>query len=329
MNKRLLMLIALVLALVLPASMPAFAWETIISFGDSLSDDGNGGSNNFPGYLPPGATGPSSDGPVWLNYLADSMDIELEGRAIGGAQTEGPIPTWFFADIGMKAQIDRYLISLGASPEGGHDLSGILFTVWIGGNDFLANPTNPFEVIGPAIDSIETSIQTIVDAGAEDILIMSMPNLGLAPAIFLQGPNAQIAYTAASQTFNELLTQSVCRLRNINRGVTKFYMADTFKLLQYAVDNGEILGFGNVDYPCSWDDGVSCDDAVFYDGIHPTTATHKYLAALALGQIKHGYISKEMKAVLKKLNPIHPRKSFVINCFDEEPEFEPEPEEEY
>lgn len=319
MKKRSWMIFGLVFLLVLPASMPAFGWDTIISFGDSLSDDGNGGYNNFPSIIQPGATGPSSDGPVWLNYLADSMkNVELEGRAIGGAQTSGPV--WeFVGDIGMEAQVDRFISSLGDGepPVGGYDLSGILFTVWIGGNDFLANPTNPFAVIDTAIDRIEASIQDLVDAGAKAILVMNMPDLGLAPGVMVQGEEAILAYTAASEMFNESLTERLCILRDINDETNvKFYMADTFKLLQYAVENGQALGFESIDFPCTWSNDLDCDVAIFYDAIHPTTATHKYLAALALGQVKHGRISKEMKSMLKELNPIHPRMPFVVNCFE-------------
>ena len=314
MNNCRRMIFGLVFLLILPVSTPAFGWDTIISFGDSLSDDGNGGYNNFPALVPPGATGPASDGPVWLEYLAESMrNVQLEGRAIGGAQTSGPITS--FGNIGLEAQVDRYLMSLEEPSVGGHNLSGILFTVWIGGNDFLANPTDPFAVIDPAIDRIEGVIQDLINAGAEDILVMTLPDLGLAPGVFFQGEAAKFAYTTASEIFNTSLFERICILRDINKSV-KFYVADTFKLLQYAVENGESLGFKNVDYPCTWPEGPSCDEAIFWDGIHPTTLTHKYLAALALGQIKHGRISKEMKAMLKDLNPIHPRKPFVVNCFE-------------
>ena len=49
-------------------------------------------------------------------------------------------------------------------------------------------------------------------------------------------------YTDASEIFNESLTEVVCNLKIINEGKNvKFYMADTFKLLQFAVENGEDL----------------------------------------------------------------------------------------
>jgi phospholipase/lecithinase/hemolysin len=309
MNKRRWIIFGFVFLLVLPASMPAFGWDTIISFGDSLSDDGNGLPNNG---VPVPPYNPASNGPVWLDYLAASMtDVVLEGRAIGGAQTSGPI--YYGTDIGLTEQVNRYINTLPADA----DLGGILFTVWIGGNDFLANPTNPFEAIGPAIIRIEVSVQALVDAGAEDILVMTLPDLGLAPGVSIQGPQASSAYTAASETFNDFLTASICNLRDINAGNVKFYMADTFKLLQYAVENAAALGFTYVDFPCQWaGEGPECEGFIFYDGIHPTTATHKFLAALALGQVKHGKVDKEMKDLLQSLNPIHPRKPFVVNCFE-------------
>lgn len=324
MNRRRWVIAVIVALFVLPTSMQAFAWQKIVSFGDSLSDDGNGGYNNFPDNLLLGPTGPSSDGQVWLWYLADSMlepsdpmlGPELEGRAIGGARTSGPV--WDgIGDIGMEAQIDRYIIALEGEDQS-YDLSGILFTVWIGGNDFLANAENPFAAIEPAIESIELSIQRLIDIGAEDILIMNLPDLGLAPGVrVLQGAEASYGYTAASAEFNALLHQAICNLKVINRGnQVKLYMADSFKLLQYAVENGEALGYEDVDYPCSWTDGPSCDTALFYDDIHPTTFTHKYLAALALGQVAEARVSKEMKKMLKMLNPLKPREPFWDTCFE-------------
>ena len=140
---------------------------------------------------------------------------------------------------------------------------------------------------------------------------MGLPDLGIAPALVNTPYSA--AYTMGSAGFNTALTQLICDL-NAEFPHVKFYMSDTFELLQYAVENGEALGFTNVDGA----DGAATnyDGYLFWDGIHPTTATHKYLAALALGQVKQGKASKEMKDMLHELNPIHPRTPYVVHCFD-------------
>lgn len=306
--KRRLMILVLASLIALPASTPAFAWDKIVSFGDSLSDDGNGLPNNG---APVESYQPASNGDVWLDYLAESMEnVELDGRAIGGARTIGPV--YNGVDIGMAAQIDRYIMTLPADA----DLGGVLFTVWIGGNDFLASP-NPFLVIDSAIGNIDASVQALIDAGAEDILVMTLPDLGLAPGVRVQGPEASYAFTQASDIFNDNLKALVCTLNDKNLGNVKFYMADTFELLQYAVESGVDLGFTIADVPCQWAGaGPDCDGFIFYDGIHPTDATHKVLAALALGQVKHGKIDPDMNELLESLNPIQPRKPFVVNCFD-------------
>jgi phospholipase/lecithinase/hemolysin len=296
------MILGLAFLLILPASMPAFGWDKIIAFGDSLSDNGPEDGYGF---------GVASNGPVWLDYLADSMrDVELEDRALGGAQTDGPWIAEGTINIGMIQQIDDYIASLPADA----DLSGILFTVWIGGNDFLT--WGPSEsVISAAITNINDALQALVFAGAKDILIMNLPDLGLAPA--LVNTPYSLAYTYGSMAFNAYLAQLVCDFRGAFPQV-KFYMANTFALLQYAVANGEALGFTNVDGTCVVDDDDTevCEGFIFWDGIHPTTATHQYLAALALGQVKHGRVDKDMKAHLKKLNTIHPRMPFVVQCRD-------------
>lgn len=305
MIKKYCTIIALTFFLVLSASMPAFGWEKIVAFGDSLSDNGD-----LDGY----GFGVASNGEVWLDYLADSMeDVILEDRALCGAMSSGHVSLGL--DYGLDWQVDQYISSLGPLPEGGHDLSEILFTVWIGGNDFLQHGPYP-SVAENAVVIVKNSLQELIDAGAEDILVMNMPDLGLAPGVQLGSPALIEAYTAVSQYYNNCITAALCALRVENEDENiKFYLADTFALLQFAVENGELLGLPNVSIPCTW--GEDCEASIFWDGIHPTTATHKYLAALALGQVKHGRISKEMKESLKLLNPIQPRKPYVVQCIEE------------
>ncbi len=304
MNKKQWMIIALAFFLVLPASLPAFGWEKIIAFGDSLSDNGDADGYGF---------GVSSDGEVWLDYLASSMkDVILEDRALGGAMSSGHVSLG--PDYGLDWQVEQYITGLGPIPEDGFDLSGILFTVWVGGNDFLQYGPYP-GVADNAVNIIKSTLQDLIDAGAEDILVMNMPDLGLAPGVQFGNPTLITAFTAVSQYYNDCITAALCALRAENQGKNiKFYLADTFELLQFAAENGDLLGLPNVSIPCTW--GEDCEASIFWDGIHPTTATHKYLAALALGQVKHGRIDKEMKEALKLLNPLQPRKPYVVQCVD-------------
>src|SRR5215470_1124845 len=71
-------------ALVLCFAPPAFAasFDSLISFGDSLSDTGSGPAT------PPSYGGRFSNGPVWEEYLASSLGLPAAATkdyAIGGA----------------------------------------------------------------------------------------------------------------------------------------------------------------------------------------------------------------------------------------------------
>ena len=303
MKKGHLIILGLAILLILPASVPAYSWDRIVAFGDSLSDNGPGD-----GY----GIGVATNGPVWLDYLAASMEgVELEDRALCGARSDGPLINNDTVNIGLIQQVSDYADTLLA----GADLSHTLFTIWIGGNDFLA--FGPYEeVIDNAINNISDALQDLIDAGARDILVMNLPDLGLAPGVIYNPEADANAFTSASMTFNTSLSQLVCDFRGAYPKV-KFYMADTFKLLQYAVKYSESLGFTNVDGMCGLGGALpECAGYIFFDSIHPTTVTHQYLAALAVAQIKHGPVSRELKDALQKLNPIQPRMPFVVQCKD-------------
>src|SRR5271166_6446061 len=170
----------------------------IVAFGDSLSDVGNyyimtGGVNPIPPILYPGGSYPGgsydpghfSNGPIWLEYLANSLGVaaptpSLAGGtdyAWGGAETgSGPSAIYNTPNIGM--QISTYLAS--NTPN-----STQLFTIWGGANDFLhGGQTNP--VI--PVDNLISEITTLAAAGGKQFLVPNLPLLGDLPAIYALGP---------------------------------------------------------------------------------------------------------------------------------------------
>jgi phospholipase/lecithinase/hemolysin len=118
MKKRALLVGALFLCLLFPFSTSAFAYSQIVAFGDSLSDNGNmfalteGTVYETPS--PPYYEGRFSNGPVWVDYLAQDLGIDLVNMAYGGARTDGhPLtaypPETTGYDLGFTWQIDQYL----------------------------------------------------------------------------------------------------------------------------------------------------------------------------------------------------------------------------
>ena len=69
-----------------------------------------------------------------------------------------------------------------------------LYVLFAGGNDVrdaLVNPELGEMILGCALLSLSDNIQTLIEAGARTFLVPNVPNLGLVPAVALQGPEAQ------------------------------------------------------------------------------------------------------------------------------------------
>ena len=86
----------------------------MVSFGDSLADTGN--------------IRRASNGPVWPEYLAGYLNVDLEDYAHSGAKT-GDIES----PLGFLGQVDLFLEDAAVDGVGDRDL----FTAVIGGNDFI------------------------------------------------------------------------------------------------------------------------------------------------------------------------------------------------
>ncbi|MBL8380107.1 MAG: SGNH/GDSL hydrolase family protein [Burkholderiales bacterium] len=277
------------------------SYSGLYVFGDSLSDSGNNSlfaanpaqviTGNS--YVPTHTYGASpsgtySNGPVWATQFASLLGLSalpslLGGTnyAYGGATTSGSglVPS-------LLAQNGSFLA---ANPSGVP--SGALYVVAGGGNNaraaFASLVTQPnFGTIG-SVSSVAASqyandIGTIVDnlqaAGAQNIIVWNTPNLGLAPAV------TAVPMTASGLTGSQLgslVSGSLngalnTRLASEPSSVKVF---DLFNLVTLAGANG----FTNTTDACGAPSNAgvcpgNIANALFWDGIHPTTAAHGFLA---------------------------------------------------
>ncbi len=259
----------------------------VISFGDSLSDNGNLFADTG-GTFPPAPywNGRFSNGPVWVETIAAAKGVPLNGWARGGATTGGgSVTTPAFGNVngpfmGLQDQIAAYLGTVGgvADPNG-------LYTVWASANDFLSAPGGEIAAIGPAITNLLTAIGALVAAGAQHFVLPNLPDLGLTPRSVLAGPAAMLAGTALSGAFNGAYFNALDATFGANFGTR----LDTFSVLQDVVANPGTYGLTNVTEMCFDIDAPSLclnpEDYAFWDSIHPTAALHDILANQALAQI--------------------------------------------
>ena len=276
---------SLALGLVSVPVQAGISYSSLFVFGDSLSDAA-GGSNVNPfapnqgGLVPPApyAGGRFSNGKVAVEYLADSLGLDAAHTyqfAIGGARTDtgGTIP-----GTGLANQV---LAFSGFAPSLGN-LSGGLFSVWAGANDFrdslvLPDPTAAF---GGIFANLGASISTLYGLGARNFLLPNLPDVGLTP----EGQSAGIS--ALSLGFNQALLGFYSFLEAQLVGAD-FHHVDTFAAQHALLDAAPGNGLTNTTAGCLLTlantlAGLDCNSAFFVDNIHPTTQVHEALGRAML-----------------------------------------------
>ena len=277
--------------------------ERFVVFGDSLSDPGNAfvvlkrlGVSPFvtvPPFLSlipdaPYARGALhfSNGPTWIEQLslldhalpsagpALVLPTVFSNYAVGGALAGGSGP------FDLSGQVNLFLGDFrGRGPD------DALYVLWAGGNDLRAAlevPGDAATIVQKAVNSIYSNLITLHGVGARRFLVPNAPDVGLAPAIRLQGPGAQEAATFLSMQFNGGLALALAGLDSMP-GV-EIVRLDVFSIVQHVVAKPADFGLTDVQKPCirlRTFVHAFCprpDQFLFWDGIHPTVAGHRILA---------------------------------------------------
>jgi outer membrane lipase/esterase len=307
MAKNLVRIVALAL-LALVASAPALAGppHRFVVFGDSLSDPGNAFILTrdlevppFDSLIPsaPYARGAFhfSNGPTWVEQLS------LIDRALPSAGPALLVPKVLsnYAVGGARAQqvgaFDLPVqVGLFVSDFHGQAPPDALYIVFVGGNDlrdalqaFATDPTGATSggIVAGALASIRSNLLTLYAAGARHFLVANAPDIALAPAVRLSGPQAQFLGNLLSTQFNgglELTLEGLEAALGVD-----IVRLDVFGLLHQIVAAPASFGLTDVVDACirlNTVVGAFCPDPgkfLFWDGIHPTAAGHHQLAVRA------------------------------------------------
>lgn len=289
-------------------------YSGLVVFGDSLSDTGNFSSRvsaltfglvTFPdlpyGYAP----GRFSDGPVAVEYLAQSLGLGLTNYAFGGAKT-GPSVIPGVSDNYVDESGEAAILGLGGAPfngtsvttqvashianSGGSVAGDALYVIWAGPNDYFSLAdrlpvTPPAEVsaltsayIDNAITHVQGSVTSLYMAGARSFLIPNMANLGVTPYAAGVGATFATAATQVTALHNFYLDGLLDGLKASLTGA-EFFTSDVFSLTTQGSVNPASLGFGNSADECQ--SNPACTDPsqfVYWDDVHITTAAHRAVA---------------------------------------------------
>jgi phospholipase/lecithinase/hemolysin len=269
-------------------------------FGDSLSDVGNV-------YLATGKTKPASpyvngqfsNGPLWVQDLAARLGLPALTPSLAGGSdyafghaTTGSTSTNNSDVPNLEQQVGLFLLGRPSVP------STALYTFSIGANDLfniLGGSTGgltPQRAAAAAAQVVATEAGDLAAAGAKDLVLFDVPDLGVTPQITALGlPAASAAASALSAYFDEQVLLDLAPVEAA--GLTVFDL-NTYTLIDDAVKDPSEFGFSNVTDPCWTGDftgagGSLCstlpavqDTYLFWDHVHPTAAGHLLVADAAL-----------------------------------------------
>ena len=255
--------------------------DELYVFGDSLSDTGTvfrltGGL--YPSN-PPYFQGRYSNGRLWVEYLGDFLNLSstqtknfAHAGAITGSSSNSLVP-------GLLAQVE---LLTRTQPQVN---SSALYVLWAGANDYLQGANNATI----PVENVTKAIALLASAGAKRILVGNLPNLGELPAT-RNSANAK-SLSALTQQHNQSLRRSL-KLLNQQYSDIQLITLDAHKLYREAITNPSQFGFTNVTSSCISGGSLAENPQkfLFWDGIHPTTATHQILASNAFAALEAGLL---------------------------------------
>jgi outer membrane lipase/esterase len=283
-SRGVLLILGLSLTLISPRSLQAGPFSAIYSFGDSLTDTGNaflatGGANPPPGYF----NGRFSNGPLWIDQFAGYLGLAPLTPAIipGGTNyaVAGAMSGVGNSPVGapnLLTQIGIFQANLG----GGAADSSALYTINIGGNDFLGGQTDPTI---PAAN-VSLAIQSLAALGATRILVLDTELLGYTPrALSLLNPIQQAGLNLISTAYSAQLQANLAGLGS-TLGIS-IYLTDILETSAKVHANPAAYGFTNITDGAYLVGNFAATGYLYWDDIHPTTAGHALIAQRALAAI--------------------------------------------
>lgn len=222
-------------------------FDTIVTFGDSLSDTGNLYHymwNKFP-ISPPYSEGRFSNGPVWSEQLYDSFFSNnytqgFQNYAVGGAGAVLSYKEMLPFTIGVELNDYFYWHTYGKK-----DTS--LYIIWIGANNYILGPTNFESITDSVVAAIGEVAERIIKKGGNKFFIANLPDLGRVPQS--ADLNIQQRVTRLVTMHNRKLAIKVEELKLKYPEATIVYF-DTFAFFNEALDKASDFGFSNLTDPC-------------------------------------------------------------------------------
>ncbi len=291
--------------LVIGLHSSAAEFSSIVAFGDSTSDFGNGApvfdTIPYPSKYPM---------QPWVKQFATMLNITSFSASGNDKFTGGTdyafsgTTTKYISDKGWN-WVGKFVMERNLTDQisnrylGKFNTDGVktgpetLHTIWIGLNDLVLayNDKQQIKEKWSRIDeisvevarSIEGQIQALSSAGVKNILWLNLPDPSKFPGIIFQkladGTGLK-ALSGASQAFNKEMDAAIQRLKSANPSLNLIKL-DVAKQFDEILKNPSSFGFKNVS-----SSGFGDSDLFFFDGVHLTPHGNHVLAKFAFDSIK-------------------------------------------
>lgn len=303
-------------------------FSQIFYFGDSLGDKNNTFAFTLEQIPPaPYFEGRFSNGPTWMEYFAEDLGFDsipsfadslfIPGTdisnginfAFGGALTgtfmtgddgvtevENTLPPTFpplqnAPLLGLQSQVGLFATQFSAiaNPDA-------LYIVFAGANDYLPTDADeqlfrPLTETSMSISNISSVVNGLVGLGANNIMLVNLPDLGQVPLTNVLPENERLEFTNLTESHNQGLDIIASSLPDS----VNLIQFDLNKLFNQILTNPMDFGLSNVTDACLLDfncfDPINnmellSDQYLFWDRQHPTTVVHEIIANTAFDTLK-------------------------------------------
>lgn len=120
------------------------------------------------------------------------------------------------------------------------------------------------------IKTIDTELEA---AGAKNIVVWNVPNIGVTPAVLAEGSAASMLGTTIASVMNNALSTAIGMDSDIK-------LFDDFSLLNQVIADPGAFGLSNVTDACAQFTACIEDPSkfLFWDGVHPTSAAETIIS---------------------------------------------------
>lgn len=288
-------------------------FSKLVIFGDSLSDTGNlaAVTLNFP-Y--PFHANRVSDGPLLVDYLAAAYASSAAPSLHLDDRSEG----FNFAVLGgnilgddredLSAQVDAYLSRVNNRAD-----AQAMYFVLIGGNDLRdlraqSSSAQALLRIDLIVRTLSVQLQRLIDAGATTLVVANVADIGRLPETLMRqaaDPEISARATQYTRAYNESLQTELQQLR---RSTVELVELDLFGAFNNLLANTSALGYRHTDVGCfelsgysfhpDCESGRRFDRFVFFDNLHPSGKTNKFIADALIGELSLALVNVKPPAIV-------------------------------